>query len=64
MPWKASDARQHTKKADTKRLREMWARIANAALSGRSSEGPAIRTANAAVARANARMGVMRRGHG
>jgi uncharacterized protein YdaT len=50
MPWTAKDAPGHTKKASTRDLREMWARIANRLLEHGVDEGEAIRRANAAVA--------------
>lgn len=49
MPWDAGDAQQHTKAANTPKLREIWARVANARLEAGASEGEAIREANAAV---------------
>jgi hypothetical protein len=52
MPWTASDAKRHTKKADNATLAQLWADVANRALRGGASEGSAIRQANAVVARA------------
>jgi hypothetical protein len=52
MPWTATDATRHTKKATTTRLREMWARVANRLLSHGVDEGEAIQRANAVVAAA------------
>lgn len=49
MPWKADDAKRHTKKADTKKKQRMWAKVANSALSHGATEGSAVRQANAAV---------------
>jgi hypothetical protein len=51
MPWKASDAMGHTKQANTKKKRRVWAEIANAELHKHGDEGRAIRAANAAVRR-------------
>jgi len=51
MPWSPGDAKKHTKKATTSRLRELWADTANRALM-EHDEGAAIRIANAAVAKA------------
>lgn len=50
MPWKPSDATEHTKKADTPKKQRMWAHVANSALTSGDSEASAIRQANAAVA--------------
>lgn len=49
MPWSAADAPSHIKAANTPKLREIWARVANARLAAGASEGEAIREANAAV---------------
>lgn len=49
MPWTAKDAKRHTKKANTPAKRRKWSKIANSALRKGSSEGSAIRQANAAV---------------
>lgn len=57
MPWLAEDAPEHTAKADTARLRELWATVANTALAEHGDEGRAIREANAAVAAVNATKG-------
>jgi uncharacterized protein YdaT len=50
MPWTASDATEHTKKADTPKKKKIWARIANKVLKDTGDEGRAIREANAAIA--------------
>lgn len=52
MPWTPAEAPQHTKQADTDRLRELWASVANAARGRGDSDAMAIRKANAAVDRA------------
>ncbi len=49
MPWKPSQAKSHTKKADTPEKREKWAKVANSALKQYGDEGKAVRIANAAV---------------
>jgi len=49
MPWTASDASKHTKKADTATEKRQWAKVANATLKKTGNEGRAVRTANAAV---------------
>ena len=50
MPWKARDARRHTKKA-TGGLAALWSKVANQALRGGAGEGSAVRQANAVVKR-------------
>lgn len=50
MPWTSSDAKRHTKKADTPHKQSVWAEVANKALDGGASEGSAIRQANSVVA--------------
>lgn len=52
MPWTASDAQGHSKKADTPEKQKRWATIANAALEDKGDEGYAIRVANAAIGKA------------
>lgn len=52
MPWTAEDAPRHTHKAATAALREMWSAVANKVLAETGDEARAVRTANAAVARA------------
>jgi len=54
MPWKPSDARKHTKKANTPERQRLWASIANRALKdcdgeAKECEASAIRAANAAM---------------
>jgi hypothetical protein len=51
MPWSPKDASKHTKAADTTKLKELWADVANRALM-EHDEGAAIRIANAAVKKA------------
>ena len=50
MPWGASDAQRHTKKASTPKKKRQWADVATGGLSRGLSEGAAIREANAVVA--------------
>jgi len=52
MPWGPEDAPRHTHKADTERLCRLWAEVANSVLEETGDEGRAVRSANAAVARA------------
>jgi len=51
MPWKASDAKGHTRKAASPTAKRQWAKVANSALRRGLSEGAAVREANAVVAR-------------
>ncbi len=51
MPWKAKDAKRHTKKASSPKKQHQWEHVANSALDRGQSEGAAIRQANAVVAR-------------
>jgi len=51
MPWTENDAEQHTRKATTSELKELWAKVANESLKRTGDEGRAIREANAVVAR-------------
>ena len=55
MPWKPSDALEHTKKADTPAKQKRWAAVANSALSDcegetKACEASAIRQANSVIA--------------
>jgi len=52
MPWQPEDAPRHTHKADTPHLRGLWSEVANKVLAETGDEGRAVRTANAAVAKA------------
>lgn len=49
MPWRASDASRHTKKAKSPPAKRQFAKVANKVLSESGDEGKAIRIANAAV---------------
>ena len=49
MPWESTDAKKHTKKADTPEKQKKWARIANNVLNTTGNEGQAIRIANAGM---------------
>ena len=55
MPWRPDDAFRHDHKADTPHLQRLWSEVANNVLEETGDEGRAIRSANAAVARARAR---------
>lgn len=51
MPWAPSQAKKHSKKANTPKKQRQWSHVADSALERGSSEGSAIRQANAVVAR-------------
>jgi hypothetical protein len=51
MPWLASAARGHTRKANTPKKQRQWADVADSALARTGDEGRAIREANAVVKR-------------
>lgn len=51
MPWKASDAVKHTKKADTPEKQKLWAKTATSILKETGDEAKAIRIANASVSK-------------
>lgn len=53
MPWSASDARRHTKKARTPKQKRMWSHIANRLLGEGYSEGEAVRIANGVIKKRN-----------
>lgn len=52
MPWQPEDAFRHDHKADTPHLQRLWSEVANSVLEETGDEGRAIRSANAAVAKA------------
>jgi hypothetical protein len=49
MPWSASDATRHTKKARTPKEKRAFAHAANSVLKSTGDEGRAVRAGNAAV---------------
>lgn len=49
MPWSVSDAKSHTKAANTPHKRRLWRNVANSVLKQYGDEGKAIAAANAAV---------------
>ena len=51
MPWGASDAKRHTRKAGSAKAKRQWSHVANSMLKRGASEGSAIRAANAVVKR-------------
>jgi len=61
MPWTASDAKKHTKKANTAKKQRQWADVADSALSRGKSEGTAIRQANGVVAKSSAKKSVAKK---
>jgi uncharacterized repeat protein (TIGR03803 family) len=44
MPWTSDDAERHTRKASTRALKELWAKVANESLERDGDEGRAIRS--------------------
>jgi hypothetical protein len=50
MPWKASEAKQFTRKANTPKKQKLWREVANKALKRGVSDESAIRQASAVVA--------------
>jgi len=57
MPWDASDATRHTKKATSAIRKRQWADVANSVLEHGGSEGDAVRQANGVVAKTKAKKG-------
>ena len=55
MPWKSSDARRHTHRAQSPRRQRQWREVANSVLRRTGDEGRAVRTANAVVRRTPSR---------
>lgn len=51
MPWSASDAKLHTKKAKSQKSKRQWSAVANSALKRGASDASAIKQANAVVKR-------------
>lgn len=51
--WKASDAKRHTKKANTPCKKRAFAHAANSVLKKTGDEGRAVRAGNAAASRAS-----------
>jgi hypothetical protein len=49
-PWGPKDAERHTRKANTPRLKKMWAATANSVLADYDDEAKAVRIANGVVA--------------
>lgn len=49
MPWRATSAKSHTKKAKSPVAKRQWAHVANSMKKSGASDGAAIRAANAAV---------------
>lgn len=49
MPWRASDAKSKTKKANTPKRQRQWKDVANAVLTKTGDEARAVRTANGVV---------------
>jgi len=51
MPWTIKDVSKHNKKATTKRLKELWVRVANRVLKETKNDVIAIIEANKAIIR-------------
>lgn len=51
MPWSPKDAPKKTKKADTPKEKEEWAKVANSVLKKTGSDATAVRIANSAIAK-------------
>lgn len=51
MPWNASDAKRHTKKAKSPKAKRQWAHVSNNMLDRGYDEGTAIAAANSVVKR-------------
>lgn len=51
MPWGASDATRHTRKASSPVAKRQWSHVANSMIRRGASEGAAVRAANAVVKR-------------
>lgn len=57
MPWSPKDAPKKTKKADTPKEKEQWAKVANSVLKKTGDDGKAVRIANSAIAKGNKKRG-------
>ena len=55
MPWKASDAKRHSKKANSAKKSRQWSEVANSVLAATGDEARAVRSANAAVKKSKGR---------
>lgn len=53
MPWSPKDAQKKTKKADTPKEQEDWAKVANGVLKKTGNDAKAIKLANALIAKGN-----------
>jgi hypothetical protein len=60
MPWGASDAKRHDKRASTPKKQRQWSDVANSGLSRGLSEGEAIREANGVIKKTGKSMSKMR----
>lgn len=57
MPWSPKDAQKKTKKADTPKEKEDWAKVANSVLKKTGSDAKAIKIANALIAKGSTKKG-------
>lgn len=55
MPWKAKDAKRHTKKIRGAKRSRQWAHVANSMLKRTGDEGAAVRAANAVAKKSRKR---------
>lgn len=55
MPWKSSDAKAKTKKANAPKRQRQWKDVANAVLAKTGDEARAVRTANGVLKKAKKR---------
>ena len=55
MPWTASDAQRHTRKAKTSKQKRQWAHVAESMRKRGASEGAAMRAANGVIAKGGRR---------
>ena len=53
MPWDASGASRHTKKAKSAKQKRQWRDVANSVLARTGDEGRAVREANSVVKRSH-----------
>lgn len=55
MPWKPSEASEHTHRANTPKRRKMWRDVANSILKRTGDDARAIRGANSVVKKSQSR---------
>lgn len=57
MPWSPKDAPKKTKKADTSKEKEQWAKVANSVLKKTGNDAKAVRIANSTIAKGDKKRG-------